>query len=173
MFAIKTLIYTRLVDTQYNPLHKHIEWEIIIPVKGKTVHYINQTQYELHPNEILMSKPYDYHRIENLSDGVYEHYDLYFSDKLMKQICDFSSPTLWPMMLQKETFAAVRISNEFKEVTLRQLKQLNRLQQVEPIAPYTLALYHSLLFSLVTRFLSAELGRKESVPPWLYTLLTP
>lgn len=171
MFAIKTLIYTRLVDTQYNPLHKHIEWEIIIPVKGRTVHYINQTPYELQPNEILISKPYDYHRIENLSEEEYEHYDLYFSDKLMKQICDFSSPELWPMMLRKENFVAARVSDEFKEVTLRQLQELRTLQQVEPLAPYTLALYHSLLFSLVTRFLSAELGRKESLPPWLYGLL--
>lgn len=171
MFAIKTFIYTRLVDTQFNPLHKHIEWEIIIPVKGRTMHYINNVPHELRQNEILMSKPYDYHRIENLSGEEYMHYDLYFSDNHIKRICDFSSPELWKVVRQKDNFFAAEISGEFKSVLLAQLQELKTLQQVSPTAPYTLALYNSLLFSLITKFFGNELNKKEAVPDWLYDLL--
>ena len=170
-FAIKTLIYVRHVDTQYNPLHKHVEWEIILPIKGDVTHYINGRPVPLPPGRMLLSKPYDFHEIANNGESEYEHYDLYLSSEHMKRICDFISPDVYSAMSQTERFPTIEIDEHFRSVAFGEIEELLSLQTVSPTSPYALALYDALLFSVVSAFIREELRQAEIVPGWLTELL--
>lgn len=171
-YAIKTLIYVRRVDTQFNPLHKHVEWEIILPIEGDVTHIINDRAVPLPPGKMLLSKPYDFHEIANNVDSEYRHYDLYLSSEHMKRICDFISPDIYSVMSQTERFPAIDIDEHFRFAVFDKIEELLSLQNVSPTSPYTLALYDALLFSVVTAFIREELRLEEGVPTWLTELLT-
>lgn len=113
-FAIKRAPYAILVDTQYNPLHSHVEWEIVLPIIGDVYHTINNQTYYLDPKtdcEILLSKPYDLHVINNY--GVYyEHIDIYIEDNTMKELCDLIDPKLYDHIIYSHTRHALSIKKE-------------------------------------------------------------
>lgn len=144
-FAIKRAPYAIIVDTQYNPLHTHVEWEIILPVTGDVYHTINNQTYHLDGDkgcELLLSKPYDLHVINNY--GVYYvHIDVYIEDSTMKELCDLVHPKLYDHIIYSRTRHTLSIGKDdynFISELARELLAAQKLDDPEQTFSIHLAL---------------------------------
>lgn len=144
----------------YNYLHDHDYFELLIILNGSYINQINGVDYVGTSNDAYLLRPSDLHKLTNNSPDA-EHLNVMFTYNFFKTTCENISPHLFKAIME--------LSNI--HIKLNQAdsnKILSLLNDAKNSLLFDDNLYYNLLINDLMYNILTQLGLfKEKNPPWL------
>ena len=174
LLAVGSNEFTREYFTP-NPPHKHKKWELLIFKKGVTENFVNGTKYTAQSGDVFLLGPPHLHEIRFVTTP-HLHRDVYFSEEVVRKICDNYSTELFDELENGSHLLHLRLDMSTYESidmlcpNLDTLSLISSAEENETTRPAE-GLSQSILNMVVGIYFSQYVIKKFDAPPILLDIL--
>ncbi len=92
-------------DFDFTILHTHEYWEVLFIKEGDCDHYYNDKKMTMTKNDLMLIRPSDKHYFVKTTKH-FSHINFIVRDSVIKEYCDYLSPTLYVELLSARSLPA-------------------------------------------------------------------
>ncbi len=163
---------TPYIQSSYTPpkhKHSHEFFELSFCVSGKAVNTINDHPIPFQNGTCVILRPGDVHSLTEYDKKIYEHIDLYATEKSFKTLCDALHKDLYEEIMSEDAPIYFPLSNELFQFLFNQSLLLKEM--IVNKDKFFETLYSSIISVLLSEWVKNRVYVKKYMPTWLSDLL--
>lgn len=150
-------------------LHTHSHYEILILIKGKAVHQLNDHPKILKPQSLVLIQPDDTHKLDIYKEYASEHVNIAISKDLFNEICDSVNKYLLNYIKTSIFDPYISLKKEDFEYVLYLANKINLINSQNTHKLILIA--KQIIFNILTVFAHLINQPKTEHPAWLHEFL--
>ena len=153
-----------------NPLHRHVGWEMIFFINGKTQTTVNGKTIDCLSGDILLLGPMHLHDIKLLTTP-HLHRDVYCPDSDLQKICAILGDNMYQKACSEENPIRLNIAPSTFSDLLPRLEGLSVLNSIKDSMAKKQAIANSIMQYVLGVYLEQTYIASNTIPYWIYHVL--